>query len=102
MVVDENGRRFGEGNAVLPQVGFGFLRIPLDLHSLTVWTNVFQVKEAASRTAAPYSGRVIGVVNMGLLKSNRETALSQPSGITYAIPVRHALALLGGRQPTVP
>ena len=48
------------------------------------------------------SGRVIGVVNMGLLKGNRETALSQPSGITYAVPVRHVLALLGGRQATAP
>ena len=48
------------------------------------------------------SGRVIGIVNMGLLKSNRESALSQPSGITYAVPVRHALALLAGRQPTAP
>ena len=45
------------------------------------------------------SGRVVGVVNMGLVKANRETALSQPSGITYAIPVRHALALLEGKRP---
>ena len=45
------------------------------------------------------SGRVVGVVNMGLLKGNRETALSQPSGITYAIPIRHALALLAARAP---
>ena len=48
------------------------------------------------------SGRVIGVVNMGLVKANRETALSQPSGITYAIPVRHALALLEGKRPGAP
>jgi hypothetical protein len=31
---------------------------------------------------------------MVLVKSTREAALSQPSGITYAIPVRHLRALL--------
>ncbi len=43
------------------------------------------------------SGRVIGVVSFTFLKSTREAALSQPSGITYAIPIRYARALLGGR-----
>jgi S1-C subfamily serine protease len=41
------------------------------------------------------SGEVIGVVNMVLLKNTRESALSQPSGISYAIPssfVSQALA----------
>lgn len=33
--------------------------------------------------------QVIGVVNMVLVKSNRESALSQPTGITYAVPVRY-------------
>jgi len=50
------------------------------------------------------SGRVLGIVNMVLVKSSRESALSQPTGITYAIPVRHLLALLAeagqpGAQP---
>jgi len=40
------------------------------------------------------TGRVLGIVNMVLVKSSRESALSQPTGITYAIPVRHLLALL--------
>lgn len=39
-------------------------------------------------------GRVVGVVNMVLLKGNRESALSQPTGITYAVPVRHLADLL--------
>lgn len=34
-------------------------------------------------------GTVIGVVNMVLIKGNRESALSQPTGITYAVPVRY-------------
>jgi S1-C subfamily serine protease len=38
----------------------------------------------------PQTGMVVGIVNAVLLKGSRETALSQPSGITYAI---HASAL---------
>ncbi len=41
------------------------------------------------------SGEVVGVVNMVLIKGSKETALSQPSGITYAIPVEHVERLLG-------
>jgi serine protease Do len=41
------------------------------------------------------TGQVVGVVNMVLLKGNRESALSQPTGITYAIPVKYLTALLG-------
>lgn len=44
------------------------------------------------------SGTVVGVLNMALLKGNRESALSQPTGISYAIPVRHVHELLA--QPT--
>ena len=40
------------------------------------------------------TGQVIGVVNMTLVKSSRENLLSQPSGISYAIPVVHVRALL--------
>jgi S1-C subfamily serine protease len=40
------------------------------------------------------SGAVIGIVNMVLVRGSRETALSAPTGITYAIPVRSLHALL--------
>lgn len=40
------------------------------------------------------SGQVVGVVNMVLVKGTRESALSNPTGISYAIPVRHVLDLL--------
>jgi S1-C subfamily serine protease len=40
------------------------------------------------------SGLVIGVVNSVFVKSTRESVLSNPSGITYAIPLRHVLDLL--------
>ena len=46
----------------------------------------------------PQTGEVLGVLNMVLIKGTRESALSQPSGISYAIPIRHVRALLG-RQP---
>lgn len=42
----------------------------------------------------PASGAVVGVINMVFLKSLKESAVSDPSGITYAIPVRHVHALL--------
>lgn len=41
--------------------------------------------------------QLVGIVNMVLLKGNRESALSQPTGITYAVPVRWLRALLAGR-----
>lgn len=34
----------------------------------------------------PESGEVVGVMNMVLIKGARESALSQPSGIAYAVP----------------
>jgi len=43
------------------------------------------------------TGRVIGVVSMGLLKGARESALTNPTGITYAVPVQFVHELL--RQP---
>lgn len=42
----------------------------------------------------PLSGDVLGVVNMVLLKGTRESALSQPSGISYAVPSNFVKQLL--------
>lgn len=42
----------------------------------------------------PETGEVMGVMNMVLIKGTRESALTQPSGISYAIPVRHVHELL--------
>jgi S1-C subfamily serine protease len=42
----------------------------------------------------PGSGRVIGVVNSVLVKSTKESALENPTGISYAIPVKFVRALL--------
>ena len=40
------------------------------------------------------TGQVLGVVNMVLVKGSRESVLSQPSGISYAIPIRFLRELL--------
>ncbi len=40
------------------------------------------------------TGKVVGVVNMVALKSTRESALSAPSGISYAVPVKYVWSLL--------
>ena len=42
----------------------------------------------------PETGAVLGVINSVLVKGSRESALSQPSGISYGIPVEHVQKLL--------
>lgn len=40
--VEEDGSRLGEGDAVLTQVCFGLLRVPLDIDPGSVWTFVLR------------------------------------------------------------
>ncbi len=47
----------------------------------------------------PDTGRVLGVVNMVLVKGGRESALAQPTGISYAVPVAHLARLLAEATP---
>jgi S1-C subfamily serine protease len=47
----------------------------------------------------PDTGVVLGVINMVLVKGLKETALSQPSGITYAVPSRYIRDLLQRKSP---
>jgi S1-C subfamily serine protease len=42
----------------------------------------------------PDSGEVLGVINMVFVKGTKESALTQPSGITYAVPAIHLRELL--------
>jgi len=44
------------------------------------------------------SGEVLGVVNMVLVKGRKETALSSPSGISYAIPAHFARQLIDAER----
>lgn len=47
----------------------------------------------------PSTGEVLGIVNMTFVKGTKESALSEPSGITYAVPARHLEALLRDAFP---
>ncbi len=40
------------------------------------------------------TGRVVAIINMVLVKAGRESALSSPTGISYAIPVKHLHELI--------
>lgn len=57
--------------------------------------NIFQLDATAypGNSGSPVfetdTGDVIGVINMVFIKGSKETALSQPSGISYAIPINH-------------
>jgi S1-C subfamily serine protease len=42
----------------------------------------------------PDTGAVVGVINMVFVKGTKEKALTEPSGISYAIPVQYLRALL--------
>lgn len=42
----------------------------------------------------PETGEVFGIVNMVFVKGTKESVLTQPSGITYAVPISHLEALL--------
>jgi serine protease Do len=47
----------------------------------------------------PVTGEVVGVLNMVFVKGTKESALAQPSGISYAIPSRFLIDLLARSRP---
>jgi S1-C subfamily serine protease len=46
----------------------------------------------------PATGEVVGILNMVFVKGTKESALTQPSGISYAIPSRFLIDLLRSIQ----
>ncbi len=42
----------------------------------------------------PTNGDVVGILNLVFVKESKEAVLEKPSGISYAIPIEHARALL--------
>lgn len=66
--------------------------------------NIFQLDATAypGNSGSPVfdadSGEVIGIINMVFIKGSKEAALSQPSGISYAIPANFLKNLLAPRQ----
>ncbi len=62
--------------------------------------NVYQLDATAypgnsgSPLYDPKTGKVVAIINKVLIKSTKESALSDPSDITYAIPIKHLNSLL--------
>lgn len=67
------------------------LRTPYDVYQLDATA---YPGNSGSPLYDPETGRVIGVLNMVFVKSTKESSLSNPSGISYAIPARYVRALL--------
>jgi S1-C subfamily serine protease len=67
--------------------------------------SVFQLDATAfpgnsgSPLYVPATGEVVGVLNMVFVKGTKESALAQPSGISYAIPSRFLIDLLARTRP---
>jgi S1-C subfamily serine protease len=85
---------------VAAPVGSGRELTPNMLKRLSAPFNVFQLDAVAypGNSGSPLydieTGRVIGVINSVYVKKTKETAITAPSGISYAIPVDHVRALL--------
>jgi len=62
--------------------------------------NIFQLDATAypgnsgSPLYDPATGKVLGVINAVFVKGLKETAITAPSGITYAIPAKYVAELL--------
>lgn len=67
--------------------------------------NVFQLDATAypGNSGGPMfdaeTGDVIGVINMVFIKGTKESALTHPSGISYAIPSKYVVELLSRHKP---
>ncbi|WP_417070300.1 S1 family peptidase [Niveibacterium terrae] len=85
---------------VLPQQGSAQLNAQAVRRAREGAFNVLQLDATAypgnsgSPVFDPDSGVVLAIVNMVFVKGSRESALSQPSGITYAIPIQYLKSLL--------
>lgn len=69
------------------------LRSPFDVYQLDA---IAYPGNSGSAVYSTESGKVVGVMNAVFVKESRETLLSKPSGIAYAIPIAHLRDLLDG------
>ena len=67
------------------------LRAPYDVYQLD---GTAYPGNSGSPLYRPDSGQVVGIINKVFVKETRESALTDPSGISYAIPAAHAVRLL--------
>lgn len=83
----------------IPQMSARELDVRL-IRQLQDRTTVFQLDATAypGNSGSPLyeaeTGRVIGIVNSVFIKETKERVLQDPSGISYAVPIGHARALL--------
>lgn len=88
--------------AALPQASTGSLDAQLIRRLRGDRFMVFQLDATAypgnsgSPLFDPATGEVVGIMNMVFVKGGKETALTAPSGISYAIPAVHLAKLLAG------
>ncbi|RRQ22853.1 S1 family peptidase [Thiohalobacter thiocyanaticus] len=67
------------------------LRAPYDVYQLD---GTAYPGNSGSPLYRPETGEVVGIINKVFVKETRESALTDPSGISYAIPAEHATRLL--------
>ena len=67
------------------------LRDPFDIFQLDATA---YPGNSGSPMYLPETGRVVGVLNMVFVKETKESVLEKPSGISYAIPIKHLKALM--------
>ena len=85
---------------VIPQANAGQLN-PQAIQRIRAGAfNVFQLDATAypGNSGSPVfdaeSGEIIAIINMVWVKGSKEAALTQPSGITYAVPITYLKTLL--------
>jgi serine protease Do len=87
---------------VIPAIHSGSLNLKM-LHRLKEPYNVFQLDATAypGNSGSPLynteTGEVIGVINKVFVQESKENVLSNPSGISYAIPINHVEKLLSDK-----
>lgn len=82
----------GLGGKDLSPQAIKALREPYDVYQLDATA---YPGSSGSPLYDPATGEVLGVINSVFVKATKEAALENPSGITYAIPVRFLKALMG-------
>ncbi|NJA07048.1 MULTISPECIES: serine protease [Methylomonas] len=84
----------------IPAIATNQLNVNM-LRKLQTPYNVFQLDATAypgnsgSPLYDPDSGKVVGIINKVFVQGSKENAITNPSGITYAIPAEYIRALAG-------
>jgi S1-C subfamily serine protease len=89
MPVRNSGRLDPRTVAQLRQSGFNLFQLDATAYPGNSGSPLFD----------PANGAVLGIVNMGMVKGTKESAITNPSGITYAVPAQYIHALLQHASP---